>query len=445
MKNLEIVLAQQPGVVTFSNFEEVKSALNKKLSIYKNVIYTVDTIDSARKDKEELKALKKPLDTVKKEIKEAYSKPYEEFASMIDELVDMIKVPLGVAETFIKEHDDDAKKQEILRYAKERADFLGLGHLGDKIIQSVAFFNPKWLNASCKTKQWREGVDGILSQATLDLNVISTMGDNQVALQSVYYETLSMERTKSFYRNMQDVSNIDSIPVNREDQLFGYKVLKVSGAENQIMQLMEQIDIMGIDCEVIEDGMPQGFTERIEPDFSSFVAFDIEHTGTYGIDKGDEESEIIEIGAVKVVDGRIIETFDRLANPGRKIIPRVERLTHITNEMVKNEVAIDEVIRDFKSFVGDMILVGHNLKSCDIPHISRSARKASVTFDNEYFDTKILAKKLQSSQGWEEIKLPYLSKTFGISQTEAHRAWCDAEANAYVYLKLKEIYELNGN
>lgn len=127
--------------------------------------------------------------------------------------------------------------------------------------------------------------------------------------------------------------------------------------------------------EEIEDGMPKSMEEITEPGFDTFVAFDIEHTGTFGINNGDAESEIIEIGAVKVENSRIVEKFDMLANSGRKIVPRIARLTHITDEMVKDEPPVDEVIKAFNTFVGDSILVGHNIKSCDIQHIVRAAKR----------------------------------------------------------------------
>lgn len=184
--------------------------------------------------------------------------------------------------------------------------------------------------------------------------------------------------------------------------------------------------------------MPKAMEEVTEADFDSFVAFDIEHTGTYGIGKGDAESEITEIGAVKVVNGQIVDKFDMLANPGRKIVPIAARLTHITDEMVKDQPPVEEVIKQFKEFVGDSILIGHNCKSCDVPHITRAAKRAGVNFDNQYLDTKKLAKKFQSKNGWDKITLPYLAQYYVIPQVEVHRAWCDAEANAYVYLKLRE-------
>ena len=84
-------------------------------------------------------------------------------------------------------------------------------------------------------------------------------------------------------------------------------------------------------------------------------------------------------------------------------------------------------------------LVGHNIKSSDLHYITTAANRAGVAFENKFFDTYLYAKALKEQQGWENVKLEYLSKVFGIAQNEAHRAWCDAEANVGVYFKLKEL------
>ena len=170
------------------------------------------------------------------------------------------------------------------------------------------------------------------------------------------------------------------------------------------------------------------------PDFDSFVAVDLETTGL-----DPKVEKITEIGAVKVVNGQVVERFDMLCNPGRKIVPRIARLTHITDEMVKNEPPVDEVIRNFAKFIDGFVLVGHNIKNSDLHYISKSAKRAGVILSSPFFDTYLYAKKFKERQGWENVKLEYLSKQFGISQPDAHRAWCDAVANVDVYFKLKEI------
>ena len=69
----------------------------------------------------------------------------------------------------------------------------------------------------------------------------------------------------------------------------------------------------------------------------------------------------------------------------------------------------------------------------------RAAQRAGVRLENPFFDTYRYAKGFQAQQGWEKLNLEYLSEQFGIPQPDAHRAWCDAEANAGVYWRLKEL------
>lgn len=221
--------------------------------------------------------------------------------------------------------------------------------------------------------------------------------------------------------------------------MIGHQTMKIYGTRRQMQMLRDQLEIMGMEFEILEDGMPGNLEELTVPDFDSFVAFDIETSGTFGAAKGDTPSEITEIGAVKVEHGKVVSRFSSLCNPGRKITPIATKVTHITDAMVLSEPPVETVIRIFAEFVGDSILVGHNIKSSDLHYITTAANRAGVAFENKFFDTYLYAKTLKEQQGWENVKLEYLSKVFGITQNEAHRAWCDAEANVGVYFKLKEL------
>ena len=230
---------------------------------------------------------------------------------------------------------------------------------------------------------------------------------------------------------------------SEEDNVVGFKTLKIHATRLQMTQILDWLELMGIEYDEIEDGMPKDFEELKNPDFDSFVAFDIETSGTFGVDNGDGPAEITEIGAVKVINGKIVATEDWLCNPGRKIVPRISKLTHITDEMVKNEPPVSEIIQKFKDFSGDLPLLGHNIKASDLHYISRAAKKAGVDFSNSFFDTYLLSKKFKAAMSWENVKLEYLSDYFGISQPDAHRAYCDAQANVDVYFKLRELSEKN--
>ena len=137
--------------------------------------------------------------------------------------------------------------------------------------------------------------------------------------------------------------------------------------------------------------------------------------------------------------GQVVDRFDMLANPGRKVVPHIARLTRITDEMLAGEPPVDEVIARFADFCRGFVLVGHNVKGCDIPHIARAAKRAGIAMENEFFDTYQYAKKFRDAQGWDNVKLEYLSAQFGLEHEDAHRAWCDAEVNVDVFNRLREI------
>jgi DNA polymerase III epsilon subunit-like protein len=107
--------------------------------------------------------------------------------------------------------------------------------------------------------------------------------------------------------------------------------------------------------------------------------------------------------------------------------------------MVKNEPPVDEQVKKFIDFVGDLPVVGHNIKASDLRYIGKATKRAGVMFSPSYFDTYLYAKNFKEENGWTNLKLEYLSDFFCISQPDAHRAWCDAEANTKLYYKLKNL------
>lgn len=445
MEELSIITRQEAGIASIDNFEELKRTLEAELSVYKTIVYTPDNVKAAKSDKASLNKLKKAIEDRRKEIKRVIMGPYAAVEAQAKELVEMINEPLTLIDEFISQEETREKAE---RRAEIKAFFDGsASHLGDlakSLWESPAFFEKKWEAKTTTSNKWKDAVLTKIADATRDLSAIRAAGGKHTAaLIDRYLGTLSTDGLSEYRatldRAFDAVDTAEDTEPDEDDLVTGYKILKLSGTKRQLLQIMDQLEIMGIEVDEIEDGLPQDMKELTEPDFDSFVAFDIETTGTLGAASGDAPPEITEIGAVKVVNGEITERFSRLANPGRKIVPRIARLTHITDEMVQNEPPIGEVIRDFKAFAGNSVLVGHNIKSCDIPHIARAAKKAGIAFENGYFDTYRYAKRMKEAQGWESVKLEYLSEVFGVSQPEAHRAWCDAEANVGVFFKLKEL------
>ncbi len=175
------------------------------------------------------------------------------------------------------------------------------------------------------------------------------------------------------------------------------------------------------------NSIPRSYTDN------SYVVFDIETTGL------DPESEMItEIGAVKVVGGRIVDSFARLVNPGRPIPPNISELTGITDDMVADKPSIDEVLPLFLDFCGDCIVVAHNAKF-DTSFIRTQAARLEKEFLNKVEDTLALSRELFPDE--KSHKLNVVAKRLDVSLENHHRAVDDAQAAADIFVKLMQIKE----
>ena len=443
MKDMELITRQEPGLVEFYNFEDLKTILEAELVRYQNIAYREDDLKEAKADQKKLKDLRKAIDDKRKEIKKIYMQPYEIVDAQTRELIALIDAPLKAIGTYLdsaKEAEKEQKRQEIRAFYDREAT--PLGELADALFASPSFWNPKWELKSAKAKMWQDEIREKIAQAAANLSSLqSAGGEHTPALIAKYLECQDMEQVHQFRESLTAAKEISTTveAANEQDNVVGWQIMKIHGTRRQMQMLRDQLEIMGMEFELLEDGMPGNLEELTAPDFDSFVAFDIETSGTFGAAKGDAPAEITEIGAVKVENGKVVSRFSSLCNPGRKITPIAMKVTHITNDMVCNEPPVDVVIRQFAEFAEGYILVGHNIKSSDLHYITTAANRAGVAFENKFFDTYLYAKTLKEQQGWENVKLEYLSKVFGITQNEAHRAWCDAEANVGVYFKLKEL------
>lgn len=443
MKDMELITRQEPGLVEFYNFEDLKTILEAELVRYQNIAYSEDDLKEAMADQKKLKDLRKAIDDKRKEIKKIYMQPYEVVEAQTKELIALIDAPLKAIGTYLdsaKEAEKEQKRQEIRAFYDREAT--PLGELADALFASPSFWNPKWELKSAKAKMWQDEIREKIAQAAANLSSLqSAGGEHTPALIAKYLECQDMEQVHQFRESLTAAKEISTTveAADEQDNVVGWQIMKIHGTRRQMQMLRDQLELMGMEFEILEDGMPGALEELLVPNFDSFVAFDIETSGTFGAAKGDAPAEITEIGAVKVENGKVVSRFSSLCNPGRKITPIAMKVTHITNDMVCNEPPVDVVIRQFAEFAEGYILVGHNIKSSDLHYITTAANRAGVAFENKFFDTYLYAKTLKEQQGWENVKLEYLSKVFGITQNEAHRAWCDAEANVGVYFKLKEL------
>ncbi len=162
-------------------------------------------------------------------------------------------------------------------------------------------------------------------------------------------------------------------------------------------------------------------------DYDSFVAFDLETSGMGG------GAGITEIGAVKVEFGEITDRFDTLVDPVTPISPMVTRLAGITDDMVRGQPRIEAALPLFQEFCGDLPLVAHNARF-DCGFLQRAMDLTGLEREVEASDTLFLARRTWKLPCY---KLVFLADWFDIEMPRAHRAWCDAEAAAKLYLMMR--------
>jgi len=165
---------------------------------------------------------------------------------------------------------------------------------------------------------------------------------------------------------------------------------------------------------------------------STYVVFDTETTGFNAAG----EDQMIEIGAVKIKDGNIIDRFDELINPNRPIPQKIKELTCITDEMVKDCDNEEEVTKRFLEWTGNLPMVAHNAKF-DISFLEMAMKKYNLgEFKNTVIDTLELSRVID--QGFARHGLSALVKRYDVPWDEDahHRADYDAEGTALVFYKM---------
>ena len=160
---------------------------------------------------------------------------------------------------------------------------------------------------------------------------------------------------------------------------------------------------------------------------SDFVVFDIETTG-FNPDK----CSIIEIGAVKIKDGVIVDRFSEFVNPKVPIPYRITELTSITDDMVIDAPVIEEILPKFLEFCEGCVLVAHNA-SFDTGFIKTYCRKLGLPYDYTHIDTMACARYLHPSL--TKVNLDAVAKAEGVVNEHHHRAVDDAECTAKIFEK----------
>lgn len=166
----------------------------------------------------------------------------------------------------------------------------------------------------------------------------------------------------------------------------------------------------------------------MQTEVKKFIAFDIETTGL-----DFHQDAVIQISAARYVDGIEVDYFDTLVNSDY-IPDEITKLTGITNDQVLNAPTLDEVMPYLFDYLGDTILVGHNIKSFDFPFLK--AKGYNIAEGHEIYDTRYFA--ATRKHGAVNNQLTTLKLLFGIDAI-SHNALNDVRISAIVFMELLKI------
>ncbi|MFI3251572.1 MAG: PolC-type DNA polymerase III [bacterium] len=296
------------------------------------------------------------------------------------------------------------------------------------------------------------GYDNYTRDVVLNIKEIRIEGKKEVK----YREDLALEKRVELHC-LTKMSTLDAI-TSASDYIaeaarMGHKAIAITDRDgvyaipeiNKACKKHKIKPIYGLETGLIDESKFKiAYTDHdIELKNATYVVFDIETTG-FSTDFDD----IIEIGAVKIKNGIVDETFSEIIDPKREVSEFIKNLTNITDEMIKGSRTIDQVMPDFLKFCEGSIMVAQNA-SFDIGHMYANIERLNLQNPNwPVIDTMQFARNFYSNE-MKMFNLKSLSKFFKIKQESHHRADDDARVTALIFLqmltKLQELKVVNYN
>src|SRR5216684_630292 len=168
--------------------------------------------------------------------------------------------------------------------------------------------------------------------------------------------------------------------------------------------------------------------KELDTPLERYVTFDLETT-----DKDVDVCEVVEVGAVRVVGGEIVDRFHTLVKPYRPITPGATKVHGYTDAAVREAPSFAEVWPEFRAFIGDDVLIAHNGQHFDVPVLRRLAAGRDGVDSLVFYDTLPLARSLSR----DSAKLADLAARFSIDAGRTHHALDDAVTLAHVFRELE--------
>lgn len=222
-----------------------------------------------------------------------------------------------------------------------------------------------------------------------------------------------------------------AIAVTDHGGLQAFPEAHTAGQKNNVKILY------GVEADIVNDGMPIAYNEaHVNLKDSTYVIFDTETTGLSA-----RYDKVIELAAVKMKNGTVIDRFEQFIDPGHPLSQTTINLTSITDDMVKGSKSEEEVFKMFQEFCKGCIIVGHNA-TFDVDFMNTGYERHHLPLIKEpWIDTLPLARFLYPEM--KGFRLNTLAKKLDVNLEHHHRAIYDAEATGYIYYAMLKDAEEN--
>lgn len=288
-------------------------------------------------------------------------------------------------------------------------------------------------------QDFTDSVNGVLfgNKATIELLPQLKQGDTVICRGKIELDKFANNGSVVFYpKDISYCALPTDFKLNRIIMQVPeyYTTIEPQAWVQQSTPQIQEIDFFGIGGQDVSldtvpsvNSNPQLSTNPQLQD-TEYVVFDIETTGL------DEETcTIIEIAAVKIIKGNIVQSWSTLIDPKVELPRNIVELTGITQDMLSGKPTLNQVLPDLYKFCHGCTLVAHNIEF-DIRFVRHYAVKCNIYFDNPTMDT--LAMSRQKLKGLKNHKLGTICAHLGIVNNSAHRALSDTVATAELYLHL---------
>lgn len=221
------------------NYAELKSEIETKLEVYKNLVYEEKDLKLAKADKSSLNKLKKALNDERIRREKEYMKPFNDFKNQINEIIDIIDEPVKLIDSQIKDYEQvkkEKKQKQIYELFNEKNEFDWLN------INKI--YNPKWLNSSFAMKKIQDEIDLSLARIKNDFVTIETMEDS-FEIKEIYKKSLDFNYAIAETQRLKDLQKRKQAEMQRLQEAKKQESTvtiknKIKNEKNQTSDFIEQ-------------------------------------------------------------------------------------------------------------------------------------------------------------------------------------------------------------